>query len=334
MAEFDNQELDYEILVDESESGKDRKWKERKLSNIELAKDLETLGYKVFSRVYQCAEVMKFKKQHNGRLKLYQTWFCKNKLCPICNWRRALKHSYQSAKIIEEALELYPSARFIFVTLTVKNVPGEELNQTLTEMSKAFNRLILRKKFKKNVLGFLRATEVTYNKRRDDYHPHLHVLLMVRSTYFKNKANYITHQEWTEYWEKSAKLGYTPVVNVKAVKPRDNLEDGDIALKKAILETAKYPVKPFDIDVDKNGNKTKLSRKKKLKVTDDMAKALYRKRQIAYGGLFKELKKKLGLDDVEEGDLVNTSDDEKISESAIDVIAQWDWQRKNYFIKS
>ena len=36
---------------------KDRKWRERKLKNIELAGRLEKLGYRSFERVYQCAEV-------------------------------------------------------------------------------------------------------------------------------------------------------------------------------------------------------------------------------------------------------------------------------------
>lgn len=41
-------------------NGKDRRWKERKLQNIELGRRLEVLGYKAFARVYQCAEVLKF----------------------------------------------------------------------------------------------------------------------------------------------------------------------------------------------------------------------------------------------------------------------------------
>ncbi|EWK77635.1 protein rep, partial [Staphylococcus aureus] len=27
-----------------------------------------------------------------GYLKLHKTWFCKSKLCPVCNWRRAMKN--------------------------------------------------------------------------------------------------------------------------------------------------------------------------------------------------------------------------------------------------
>ena len=49
-----------QVFKDYSKQGKDRKWRERKLKNIELAGRLEKLGYRSFERVYQCAEVLKF----------------------------------------------------------------------------------------------------------------------------------------------------------------------------------------------------------------------------------------------------------------------------------
>jgi plasmid rolling circle replication initiator protein Rep len=46
-----------------------------------------------------------------------------------------------------------------------------------------------------------------------------------------------------------------------------------------------------------------------------------------------EPKKKLNLDDTEEGDLIHTDDDEKADEDGFSIIAMWNWERKNYFIK-
>ena len=89
MNERQNQGL--QTLKDVSKTGKDRQWRERKLKNIELAAQLETLGYRSFERVYQCAEVLKFVEQMDGTKKLYQSYFCKNKLCALCNWRRSMK---------------------------------------------------------------------------------------------------------------------------------------------------------------------------------------------------------------------------------------------------
>ena len=93
-------------------NGKDRRWKERKLQNIELGRRLEVLGYKAFARVYQCAEVLKFLKQPDGSLKLNQAWFCKSKLCPMCNWRRSMKYGAQLGQIIDVALKRHPKAMF------------------------------------------------------------------------------------------------------------------------------------------------------------------------------------------------------------------------------
>jgi len=289
MKEKQNQGL--QTLKDVSKTGKDRKWRERKLKNIELASQLDILGYRSFERVYQCAEVLKFVEQSDGTKKLYQSYFCKNKLCALCNRRRSMKYSYQASKIVEEAMIRQPKGRFLFLTLTVKNVTGQELNQSMTDILRGFNRLMKYKKVDKNLIGFLRATEVTYSKELDSYHPHLHVLLMVKPGYFRSKDDYLTQEEWTELWQKAMKLDYTPMVDIRAVKA-----DKGKGLKGAILETAKYPVKPFDV----TDEKTDFTDQEKLQIVDDMLTGLHRKRQIGFGKLFKEIKKDLDLDDLED----------------------------------
>ena len=323
MNERQNQGL--QTLKDVSKTGKDRKWRERKLKNIELASQLETLGYRSFERVYQCAEVLKFVEQMDGTKKLYQSYFCKNKLCALCNWRRSMKYSYQASKIVEEAMIRQPKGRFLFLTLTVKNVIGQELNQAMTNILIGFNRLMKYKKIDKNMIGFLRATEVTYSKELDSYHPHLHVLLMVRPSYFQAKADYVNQEEWTKFWQKAMKLDYIPMVDIRAVKA-----DKGKGLKGAILETAKYPVKPFDV----TDEKTDFTAQEKLQIVDDMLTGLHRKRQIGFGKLFKDIKKELELDDLENGNLVQTRDDTESRSTGQEIVAIWNWERKNYYIRN
>ena len=323
MNERQNQGL--QTLKDVSKTGKDRKWRERKLKNIELASQLETLGYRSFERVYQCAEVLKFVEQMDGTKKLYQSYFCKNKLCALCNWRRSMKYSYQASKIVEEAMIRQPKGRFLFLTLTVKNVIGQELNQAMTNILIGFNRLMKYKKIDKNMIGFLRATEVTYSKELDSYHPHLHVLLMVRPSYFQAKADYVNQEEWTKFWQKAMKLDYIPMVDIRAVKA-----DKGKGLKGAILETAKYPVKPFDV----TDEKTDFTAQEKLQIVDDMLTGLHRKRQIGFGKLFKDIKKELELDDLESGNLVQTRDDTESRSTGQEIVAIWNWERKNYYIRN
>ena len=317
--------LENQPFKDVSKTGKDRKWKERKLQNTEYARRLETLGYKTFTNVYQCAEVLRFMQVPDGSLKLKQAWFCKSKLCPICNWRRSMKYGVQLGQIIDVARERKPKAKFIFLTLTVKNVPGEELGAELSRLSKAFKRLFDRAKVKKAVIGYLRAVEVTYSAERDDYHPHIHVLLMVKASYFKKAEYYISQEEWTEMWEQSAKLDYKPVVHVRKVRPNKRKANGEMDLRGGVLEVAKYPTKP----IEKMGK----TEKQKLKVTDDLMKALKNKRQIGFGGLFKEIRKELQLDDVERGDLIHIDDENQDVSMGVEIVAIWNWERKNYFIK-
>lgn len=316
MTEFHQEE----VFKDTSKTGKDRKWRERKLQNINLAKAFKELEYKINENVFSCAEVLKYKEQADGSLKLYQTWFCKNKLCPICNWRRAMKYSYQTSLIVDEAIKRRPKGRFLFLTLTVKNVLGEELNQTMSELAKSFDRLFRRAKVKKNMLGYIRATEVTRNDTREDFHPHMHILIFVKSSYF-NKGDYISQNEWSEMWQKSAKLDYTPVVDIKAVKTKVKNEYDPNGMKKAILETAKYPTKPTDYNTDE------------IEVVRDLHEGMHRKRLISFGGLFKEIRKELNLDNVEEGDLINTSEEDTVSDTAKEIVAIWNWDKQNYFIK-
>lgn len=309
------------ILKDKNSRGKDRNWQQRKKQNMELAKALMELGYLNFSNVYQCAEVLKFQQTVEGQLKLKQTWFCKNKLCPICNWRRSMKYAWQTEQIVNEAIIRESKGRFLFLTLTIKNVEGQDLEKTMKGLTKAFDRLFRRAKVKKNLLGYLRSLEITLNEETGLYHPHLHILLFVGAAYFNSASNYISQKEWSEMWQQSAKLDYLPIVDVRAVKPKRNSQNQEIGLKKAILETAKYPTKPINFD------------RENLEVIDNLAKALYRKRQIGYGGIFKEIRKELFLDDVENGDLVHASEDEKASSEGQEIVAIWNWERLNYFIR-
>lgn len=96
-----------QVFVDYNKKGKDRKWRERKLNNIKLADSFEKLNYRsnFVQRIRQCAEVLTFVRDEQGLLHLNQAWFCKNKLCPICNWRRALKYSKKEAETMKDYIK-------------------------------------------------------------------------------------------------------------------------------------------------------------------------------------------------------------------------------------
>src|SRR5699024_598317 len=115
-------------------------------------------------------------------------------------------------KVVTEVIRQKPTVRWLFLTLSVKNVyDGEELNQSLSDIAKGFNRMMKYKKITKNLVGFMRATEVTVNEIDNSYNQHIHVLLAVEPTYFKNTENYVTQKQWIQFWKKAMKLDYDPV---------------------------------------------------------------------------------------------------------------------------
>lgn len=310
-----------------TKSGKQRPWREKKIDNVSYSEILDILKLKKAHNVKQCGSVLEFKPTEEGYLKLYKTWFCKSKLCPVCNWRRAMKNSYQAQKVIEEVIKEKPKARWLFLTLSTRNaIDGDILEQSLKHLTDSFRRLFKYKKINKNLIGFMRSTEVTVNKNDGSYNQHMHVLLCVESAYFRKKENYITQTEWVDLWQKALQVDYRPVANIKAIKPN---KKGDKDIQAAIKETSKYSVKSSDY---LTGDSEKDS-----EIVSDLEQGLYRKRMLSYGGLLKQKHKILNLDDAEDGNLINTSDEEKTTdeeEKAHSITAIWNFEKQNYYLKN
>src|SRR5699024_8032908 len=166
----------------------------------------------------------------------------------MCNWRRAMKHGSQSQKVVAEVIKQTPTVRWLFLTLTVRNVhDGTELNKSLSDMSKGFSRMMKYKRMSKKLVGCMRATAVTVNNIDNTYNHHLHVVACVESTYLYNTENYVNQKQWIQFWKRAMKLDYDPNVKVQMIRPK-NKHKSDI--KSAIDETAKYPVKDTDFMTD------------------------------------------------------------------------------------
>lgn len=335
---FDNATT--KILVDKTKTGKQRDWQGKKRRSQLTAEHFDKAGLeRKAERMNECADTLVFKSTPEG-LKLYQAWFCKVRLCPMCNWRRSLKIAYQNKRIVE-TINQREKVNWLFLTLTVKNTDAESLSETISAMFKAWNRLVGYKAFKTAVKGYFRALEVTRNRDPESesfgtYHPHFHVLLCVSPSYFKKKEIYITQDNWTSLWKKAMKLDYTPIVHIQKVKPKEKLDDLEtyekdlkkaIKEQNAILEVSKYPVK--DTDVIK-GNKVTDENVETVLALDN---SLAYKRLIGYGGLLKEIHKELNLGDAENGDLVNVTGEDEVANGTFDVIARWHVGLKNYVIE-
>lgn len=204
------------------------------------------------------------------KTKLHRSNNCENRFCPVCAWKNARKNAMKLS-ILMDYLSKEEQKEFLFLTLTAPNVKEAELQDEIKHYNQSFQRLMQRKEVKTAVKGYVRKLEVTYNKDRDDYHPHFHVILAVNKSYFNKQNVYIKRDRWLELWQQSTKNSLITQVDVRKVKQTDN--------KKEISEIAKYSAKDSDYLQDKTVFKT-------------FYQSLTGKRLIVYSGLFKQANKK------------------------------------------
>lgn len=307
-----------EILSDTSKyNGKERPWRSKKLDSLTYAEYLGVLKFKKANRVKDCGNVLKFAKTNDG-MKLYQTWFCHSRLCPLCSWRRSLKNSYELQKILDEANKKFPNAVYLFLTLTEENSKIGELKENLKTMNGSIRRLMQYKKVSKHLIGYVRSSEITVNRENYTFHPHIHILLMVKSSYFNSKS-YLTNMDWSKLWRRARKLDYDPVINIKKIRARSR--HGQSALVSSAKEVSKYQVKDADyITNDESSD---------LIVLDELEKSLQGTRQLSFGGLLKEIRHDL-LFDQKEDDLIKVSDDNDSADIIETVMYKWDSSISNY----
>lgn len=314
------------ILQDKAKNGKNRPWKEHKLQSLTLAEAFERLEQAERAlKVRRCGGFLEFVEcEHGHERRLINAYFCKDRLCAMCQWRRTLVIFAQIMQVAHEAAKR-EKLRFLFLTLTCRNVDSMELPKQLDKLFKAWQRLSQRKAFKDNVRGWFRALEITHRMDRDEYHPHFHAILAVRPSYFTK--HYIKQEEWARMWQKSLRVDYLPIVDIRAAKPK---REGQ-TVEAAVAEAAKYTVKPGDYLDPRDELGTDLA-------VHTLSKALKNRRLVAYGGLFKEIRKELNQQDVEEADLVKIDEDGVTSGcncSVCNSIMQevtywWNHRAKNY----
>ncbi|RQX33487.1 protein rep, partial [Staphylococcus capitis] len=122
--------------------------------------------------------------------KLYKANPCKNRFCPICAWRKARKDAL-GLSLMMQYIQQEESKSFIFLTLTTPNVTAEHLESEIKAYNHSFQKMFKRKRVNSIAKGYVRKLEITYNKERDDYNPHFHVLIAVNRSYFKDTKSYI-----------------------------------------------------------------------------------------------------------------------------------------------
>ncbi|AFZ15760.1 replication protein (plasmid) [Crinalium epipsammum PCC 9333] len=259
----------------------------------------EFQGYS--DRAYFCSELLDFRltpDQDEGvyKLKLAAARFCRVRHCPVCQWRRSLMWKAKAYKILPRIIKKYPTHRWLFLTLTLRNCKITELRETLKHMHESFKRMTKLKAFP--AIGWIKSTEVTRGKD-GSAHPHFHCLLMVAPGYFGK--NYIRQDEWVEMWRQSLRIDYNPVLDVQAIKKGQSPAS-------LVPELLKYCTKESDLVADREWF---------LELTRQMHKT----RAIATGGVLKEYLKEL---EQEPSDLVGEDSQAEVDEGHL----YFDWKRK------
>lgn len=264
----------------------DKTWDEhRSISDDVGGIYLRAAGFERYGeRVEGCSGILRFGWSTNEetgetRLRLRDARFCRVRHCPICQWRRSLMWQARFYQSLPKIVAEYPDARWLFLTLTVRNCPITELGDTLTVMNAAFQRLKDRKEFR-GVLGWVRTTEVTRGKD-GNAHPHFHILLMVSPSMLSGDG-YVKHSRWVELWRDCLRVEYDPNVDIRVVKSRKP-KDGESLpcsvvdqLRGVVVETLKYSTKPADMLVDPEWFL-------------ELTRQVHKRRFVATGGVLKDV---------------------------------------------
>ncbi len=269
-------------------------FQEHKILTLDIIDKYQYFNNKKTISMTDCGQRLQFGLYENiqtleHQKKLEEMYTCKDRFCSFCNWRRARKLGIQSYEVLK-AIESENKVRYIFATFTVKNCLITDLSSTIKLMNKSFAKMIETKRFKGSILGFMRALEIPPQKNNNEYiHPHFHCLFVVPSKYFDTKHNlYIKQDEFIQMWQKALKVDYAPSVDIRIIKAKGEADP----IAKAVAETVKYPLKTMDL------------KSMSVELFKELVLQMKSKRALAFGGIFKDYRKKLVLDDAEQGDLI------------------------------
>ena len=309
----------YSYLSDDSK--KDEEW-DKWRSNSQALEELLMIGneteiLRYAERMQKCSKSLIFALEANseGEVKhrLKNAFFCRFRHCAVCQARRSRRNYSQFLNSLPTILDGNESARWLFLTLTVPNVKISELRKELKRMNEGWKRFLQRKEFK-NVLAWVRSTEITKEEKREDYaHPHFHVLIMVKSKYFV-RGNYISSDKWLKAWRGAMRDDSIIEIDVRIADSQKGKKLTGKELIKSVSETLKYSVKPSDMLEDRIWVVELISQVRKL-------------RFLAAGGFLKSVfaKQKLTNDE-----MIHTGEEDNDGKEIAELMYWWRVFEKRY----
>ena len=129
-------------------------------------------------------------------------------------------------------------------------------------------------------------------------------------------VNYVKQARWVELWQESARLDYTPVVDIRVVKSKGPKVGADplVGLRAAAAETLKYAVKPADMIKDPSWFL-------------EMTRQVHRLRFVAAGGMLKDV---LRVEDESDEDLILADGPAEAEDNGSRLAFKWRSSERRY----
>jgi len=202
------------------------------------------------SRMCQCGALLEFDCYKIGDCEepkrvLVNASFCRERLCPMCMWRHSLWLHMMLCALLAAYLNIKPQHQALLLTLTIKNVPASELKGAIDRLLKAYRKLMRYKRVAGAIDAWYRVLEITRNLDTGEFHPHLHVILLVPPTYFRRSGSlYIGQADWVALFRKALKVDYDPMCDIRAMVGVGGGAPLDEIGKKSLFEACKYVCEP------------------------------------------------------------------------------------------
>lgn len=262
------------------------KWYTQKVVK-ELLNTTDSPLKKQYKRAFYCNEEL---IQHD-RNKMTSK-FCNSRACNVCNRIRTAKLMNGYISPLMELGELE------FVTLTEPNVKEYELEQTISSQIKKISNIfeVFRKRRKIQISG-IRKLECTYSEERNDYHPHIHLLV-----------NAGTGEQVIQEW-----LKRTP----NAIRKAQNVRKAD---QNSFNELFKYTTKQFDIETGEEQGYLNIN----VRSLDVILRAMDRKRTFQTYGQIRKVKVSEEVEELQSQEYADLPDFQTMI---------WKWEKKDWYNK-
>ena len=182
---------------------------------IKIAENIESeIPISQYKRILLCVndEIMK----QAGEIR--KKFDCNSRYCPICSNKLKLREQKKMRKKLEEAKE----KNYLLMTLNGNNVTEENLKHEIEDNNRAFISLMRLDLFKRTVTGYIKAVEITYINEKSTYLPHLHIILLVKSSYRKYMKLNTDKERIKKQWNKHKK-SHDLFMDIQSVRDIDKV---------------------------------------------------------------------------------------------------------------